>query len=34
MPKERFKGEQIALALRQTVGGTPASEICRNMGIA
>ena len=34
MPKERFTDEQIALALRSTVGGTRASEICRNMGIA
>ena len=34
MPKKRFTDEQIAFALRQADGGTPAGEICRKMGIA
>lgn len=32
--KKRFMGEQIAFALRQAEGGTPVTEVCRNMGIS
>ncbi len=32
--KKRFTEEQIAYALRQNEDGTPATEICRKMGVS
>jgi putative transposase len=32
--KKRFTEEQIAFALRQAEGGTPVTEVCRNMGVS
>ena len=34
MFRKRFTDEQIALALRQAGGGTPAGGICRKMGVS
>src|SRR3954469_1312283 len=34
MRKSRFTDEQIAYALRQVEQGTPAAELCRNMGVS
>jgi DNA invertase Pin-like site-specific DNA recombinase len=31
--KSKFTDEQIAMALRQAKGGTPAAEICRKMEV-
>ena len=34
MKTSKFTDEQIALALRQAEGGTPAGEICRKLGVS
>jgi putative transposase len=34
MKRSRYTEEQIAYALRQVDGGTPAIEVCRKMGIS
>lgn len=34
MKKNRFSEEQIAYILRQSEGGTPAIEVCRQHGIS
>jgi len=34
MKKSRFTDEQIAFALRQAEGGTPAKEVCRKLGVS
>ena len=34
MKKTRFSEEQIAYILRQSEGGTPATEVCRRNGIS
>jgi putative transposase len=34
MKRSRYTEEQIAYALRQVDGGTPATEVCRKMGIS
>lgn len=34
MKKTRFSEEQIAYILRQSEGGTPATEVCRKNGIS
>jgi putative transposase len=34
MKRNRYTGPRIAFALQQAEGGTPATEICRRMGIA
>jgi putative transposase len=34
MKKTRFSEEQIAYILRQSEGGTPATEVCRQNGIS
>jgi putative transposase len=34
MRKSRFSEEQIAYALRQVEQGTPATELCRKLGIS
>ena len=33
MKKSKFTDEQVAYALRQAEGGTPALEVCRKLGI-
>jgi putative transposase len=33
MKKSQFTAEQITFALRQAESGTPATEVCRKMGI-
>ncbi len=34
MKRKRFTEEQIAYALRQAEGGSPAAEICRKLGVS
>ncbi len=34
MKRSRFTEEQVAYSLRQAEAGTPASEVCRQLGIA
>jgi len=34
MKRSRYTEEQIAYALRQVDGGTPAIDFCRKMGIS
>lgn len=34
MKKPRFTEQQIALALRQAEQGTPATEVCRKVGVS
>ena len=34
MKRSRFSEEQVAYALRQAEGGTPVSDVCRQLGIA
>ena len=34
MRTTRFSQEQIAMALRQSEGGTPVPEICRKLGVS
>ena len=34
MKRSRYTEQQIAYALRQVDGGTPAIEVCRKMGIS
>ncbi len=34
MKRSKFSEEQIAYALRQAEGGTPASDVCRQLGIS
>jgi putative transposase len=34
MKKSRYTEEQIAFALRQTEGGTPVADVCRQMGVS
>jgi putative transposase len=34
MKKSRFTEEQIAYALRQAESGTPAADICRQLGVS
>ena len=34
MKKTRFTEEQIASAMRQVEAGTPATEICRKLGVS
>ena len=34
MKRSRYSAEQIAFALRQAESGTPATEVCRKMGIS
>ena len=34
MKKSRFTEEQITFALRQVEAGTPAADVCRQMGIS
>ena len=33
MKRSRYSEEQIAFALRQAESGTPATEVCRKMGV-
>jgi putative transposase len=33
MRKSKYTDEQVAMALRQAEAGTPATEICRKLGI-
>lgn len=34
MKRSKFSEEQIAYALRQAEGGTPVSDVCRQLGIS
>ena len=34
MKKSRFTEEQITYALHQVEGGTPATQVCREMGVS
>ncbi len=34
MKRSKFSEEQIAYALRQAEGGTPAADVCRQLGIS
>ena len=34
MKRKRFTEEQIAYALRQAEGGSPAAEVCRKLGVS
>ena len=34
MKRSKFSEEQIAYALRQAEGGTPAASVCRQLGIS
>ena len=34
MKKSRFTEEQIAYALRQAEAGTPATDVCRQLGVS
>ena len=34
MKKSKFSEEQIAYALRQTDGGTPVGDVCRQIGVS
>lgn len=34
MKRSRFSEEQITYALRQSEGGTPVADICRQMGVS
>jgi putative transposase len=34
MKRSRFTEEQIAYALRQAEAGTPASDVCRQLGVS
>lgn len=34
MKKSRYTEEQIAFALRRAEGGTPVSDVCRQMGVS
>ncbi len=34
MKRKRFTDEQIAMALRQTEGGTPVADVCRQIGVS
>jgi putative transposase len=34
MKRSKFSEEQIAYALRQVEAGTPASDVCRQLGVS
>ena len=34
MKRKRFTDEQITFALRQAEGGTPVTEVCRQLGVS
>lgn len=34
MKHSKFSEEQVAYALRQVAGGTPVSDICRQLGVS
>jgi len=34
MRKARFTEEQVSIAIRQAESGTPAAEVCRNIGVS
>ena len=34
MKRSRYSDEQIAYVLRQTEGGTPVADVCRQIGIS
>ncbi len=34
MKRSKFSEEQIAYALRQAEGGTPAADVCRQLGVS
>ena len=34
MKKSKFSEEQIAYALRQVEGGTPPTDVCRQLGVS
>jgi len=34
MKRSRFSDEQITFALRQSEGGTPVADVCRQLGVS